>query len=131
MSEEPKKVGNCPECGAAVYRTSPRGPAPVFCCNKHKVAFHSRSMNQGRALLPYLKAWRAARNRKADKDIGATCFQEVCAILDEMISDDREAGRPHPTEYARSLVGTGYRYMDRKATPKQEPSALASSPSKD
>lgn len=107
----------CPECGTELPRrpAGARGQAPTFCCTAHKTAFQNRQAVQGRAIIAMAKAWRAARNRKEDSGIGREALTEMSAILDSFIADDRAAGRPRPTEYARTLLNQG-RYIDRQRT---------------
>ena len=106
----------CPECGNALpaREAGKRGAAAIFCCEAHKTAFQNRQAVQGRAVIALAKAWRASRNRKEDRAIGAAALNELCAILDQFNADDREASRPRPTEYAETLLASGSRYMDRK-----------------
>lgn len=104
------KPRNCAECGAEFI---PARQHAAFCCKAHQTAFQNRSMSEGRAVIALLKAWRASRNRKDDRELGARCLSEVCAIVDQFMSDDREAGRPAPMPYAKHLLGQG-RFIDRR-----------------
>lgn len=103
----------CPECGAEVVRRAAKGAPPTFCSPACKSAYHSRSANEGRAIITLAKAWRAARTRSDDKAIGSACLTEMVAIIDSFNADDRAKGRPRPTEYAERLLANG-RYIDRQ-----------------
>ena len=104
---------SCPECGRPVVRQSGRGGLKTFCSNEHKIAFQARAAKEGRAIIVFAKAWREARNRKEDREVGSEALKELCQILDGFSADDRKAGRPRATEYVRTQLRRGYRYMDR------------------
>lgn len=92
----PRRPGGCPECGGVVIRKSPKGPPPLFCSQTCATKRERRALTDGRVIIDLAKAWRAARNNKADKQIGADCFNEMCATLDKMIDRDRQRGRSVP-----------------------------------
>lgn len=101
----------CAECGEGF---KPNRPQQQFCCPAHKTAFQNRAAVEGRAIIALAKAWRASRNNKANRELGSDCLSELCSILDGFIMDDREAGRPGPMEYAKSLLRSGSRFIDRQ-----------------
>lgn len=105
----------CPECGTEVRRIpGQRGGKKHFCSEACKTAFQSRAAKEGRAIIAIAKAWRMARSRPNDKDIGKDAFAELCRVLDDFNAQDRKAGRAPATDYARILLGDGRLYMDRK-----------------
>lgn len=104
---------SCPECGEPVIRKVGPGGAKAFCSDEHKRAYQARAAKEGRAVIAFAKAWREARNRKEDRDVGSEALRELCSILDGFIAEDRKAGRPRTTEYVRTQFRRGYRYMDR------------------
>lgn len=103
----------CPECDAPVIRTSGRGGLKTFCSDEHKRSYQARAAKEGRAIIAFAKAWREARNRKEDREVGSEALKELCQILDGFSADDRKAGRPRATEYVRTQLRRGFRYMDR------------------
>lgn len=107
---------HCPECGTPL---SPRvkgrkGAAAKFCSKEHQDTFQKRQAKQGRAIVALAKAWRASRNRKEDREVGAKALNELCTIIDGFNFDDRKAGRANPVEYVADLLDSGFRYIDRK-----------------
>lgn len=104
----------CPECGAPVIRKEGRGGVKTFCCPEHKTAFQSRQALEGRAIIALAKAWREARNRREDREVGAAALAEMCRIIDGFNAQDRAAGRPRTTEYVRRDMARGYAYQDRR-----------------
>lgn len=109
----PPAIRQCPECGAEVRRRHAKGAIPNFCGPECKKGYHNRSANEGRAIIALAKAWRAARTRKEDAAVGSAAMAEMVAIIDLLNAQDRKAGRPRPTEYAKALIYQG-RYIDRK-----------------
>lgn len=102
----------CPECGLPVQRKSPKGRAPVFCTNKHKVAFNNRQTVRGRAIISLAMAWRQQRGKKG---VGSTSFKEMCRIIDDFNREDRIAGRPLVTDYVANMQKNDCRsYMERR-----------------
>lgn len=83
----------CPECGGEVARKSDRGPPPMFCGKACKTAFFNRAKVDGAAIIMLAKAWRLARNNKADSALGAACLTEMSKIVDYMNERDRAEGR--------------------------------------
>lgn len=100
----------CPECGTEVARKSAKGPAPKFCGPDCRRAHSNRHMVEGRAVIAFLKAWRADRG---SGEIAKTAFAQACQILDGFNSNDREQGRPRPDLYAAKMMADGTLYMDR------------------
>jgi hypothetical protein len=105
-----RPLRHCAECGAEFAANRPQ---QQFCQPAHKTAFQNRAAVEGRAIVALAKAWRAARNRKEDRQIGADCLAELSAILDSFNADDRKAGRPGPMPYAAQLLKQG-RFIDRR-----------------
>lgn len=106
---------HCPECGAAIppREKGKMGRVAKFCSDEHKERFQKRQAKEGRAIVALAKAWRASRNRKEDREVGAKALSELCATLDQFNAQDRAAGRPGPIAYAEDLLNDGTRYMDR------------------
>lgn len=101
----------CPECGEAVpQEAGRRGRRRVFCSPEHKRAHNNRALSEGAAVIHLLKGWRVDRGQG---DIAKESFRQFCQIVDDMISKDREAGRPRPDLYAAKLMADGRLYMDR------------------
>ena len=107
---EAPKSPICPNCGNPFKRKSYQ---QSFCGKECKIAFQNRAAAEGRAIVALAKAWRASRNAKANREIGAQCLAELCSILDSFNSEDRAAGRPSPIGYAKGLLAQG-RYIDRQ-----------------
>lgn len=102
----------CTNCGGKMV-ISMRGSQIIkkeFCSGKCRNQFHSRMQKRGAALLPYLMHWRRVRG---SGDIGKACFTEINRMLDQMNSDEREAGRPRLDKYVTSKLSNG-EYMDRR-----------------
>lgn len=92
----------CPNCGKpSPARRSNRGPAPLYCDAECKRAMNNRNITDGAALIPYLKAWRIDRG---SGDIARASFQRICAIVDELNEQDRNAARPRADYYAAVLL---------------------------
>lgn len=108
----------CCNCGEEFLRNRPQ---QEFCKEPCRREFQNRAAVEGRAVIALLKAWRVGRNAKGDtpeaaaiRDVASKSFSEFVSVVDSFIREDREAGRPHPSRYARSLVANGGRYQDRK-----------------
>lgn len=116
-AKETDMTKQCPECGAPIAPrpAGKRGQVSTFCCTAHQTAFQQRQFQQGRAIIALAKAWRASRNRKEDREIGAAALTEMYAIIDSFNSEDIKAGRPRCTEYAARLLANG-RFIDRRRT---------------
>lgn len=111
-SAKPTRI--CAECGKPF---SPGNrPGRQFCCPAHKTAFQNRAAVEGRAIIALAKAWRVGRNTRdpAEKEISSCAMSELCTVLDTFLREDREAGRPGPLPYAKSLLANGVRYIDRR-----------------
>lgn len=92
----PRRPGGCPECGGIVMRKSPKGPPPLFCSEACQTKCERRKLSHGRVIIDDAKAWRAARNNKADADTGRHAFARLCANLDKLIDQDKAKGRTVP-----------------------------------
>lgn len=88
----------CPECAQPF--TTARADQ-TFCTPAHKAAFNNRNSARGRAgLTQAVLAWRAARNRADDGGVGKAAFGELCRLADEMLREDKKAGRD-PVAYIK------------------------------
>jgi uncharacterized Zn finger protein (UPF0148 family) len=91
----------CPECGVKFTRFH---HSALFCSPAHQRAFHGRNMARGKVAMPYVQAWRSARNRKDDAVVGRYAWAELCRMSDAWAAEDREAGRPGAVDYVRSRM---------------------------
>jgi hypothetical protein len=103
-------VRECPECGTS-FSPPVKGPGQhqEFCSDAHRIAFKNREKAQGSVLITVAKAWRKARG---SGEIGKAAFAEMTAILDQLLDDDRKAGRRLPEGYMRRRLAVPY--MDRR-----------------
>lgn len=92
-----KPIKTCPECG---QRFSQGHHRQQFCTPAHGIAYNARIQSEGQAVMGLAKAWRASRNQKGQGEIreaGKEAFILLCRLLDESNTNDRLAGRTHPT----------------------------------
>lgn len=108
----------CAECGTLFTRKRPHQQFCQTSCNK---LFQNRQAVEGRALVAYVKAWRAGRNIKgtgpdADRkrEVARRALSELCSVVDGFMADDRNSGRMDPLAYADTLLANCGRYMDRQ-----------------
>lgn len=101
----------CPNCAGPVVRRDPRGPFPKFCGPACKRDHGNRGLVEGRAVVAFLKAWRADRG---GGEVARGAFLQVCRITDQFNAQDRVAGRPHPSIYAAKLLADGTQFFDRQ-----------------
>ena len=87
-----------------------------FCSTKCRKAANARNAIQGAPLMPLLRAWRLSRNGKAHRALGAQCLNEISAIVDSFLADDREDGitSEMALEAARLYFANGFLYRDRR-----------------
>jgi endogenous inhibitor of DNA gyrase (YacG/DUF329 family) len=109
-ASEPQRLTtrHCPECGTLIP-SNLKGRDREFCKEACKQVFRNRLAVRGKAIAALAQAWRIDRG---SGDVAKQCFAELTSILDLFNSEDRDAGRPRPTEYARRLLQQG-RYIDR------------------
>jgi hypothetical protein len=113
MTQRFKKT--CPECAQPFVTTR---ADQTFCTPVHKAAFNNRNSARGRAgLTQAVLAWRAARNRADDGDVGKAAFGELCRIADEMLREDKKAGRD-PVAYIKRRYTVECKMPVRLSTPK-------------
>lgn len=105
------KEAICPECGGPAVRRNARGPMPTFCGPECKRNHSNRHMVEGRAVIAFLKAWRADRG---SGEIAKSSLTQLCQIVDQFNAQDREAGRPRADLYAAKLMADGRLFMDRQ-----------------
>lgn len=96
----------CPECGVAFKATH---HLRVFCCSRHQIAYHVRSAQRGKVLLPLAQVWRTGKRGKTEAR--AYAFGEVCALLDQWAAEDKAAGR-RPDVLVDIKHRTGWRAVD-------------------
>ena len=84
----------CANCGGVIARKPKGNPHAAFCGAPCRQSFHRRQAARGQVALPILMAWRASRNRKADREVGRQALMEACRLMDAWAADDRVAGRP-------------------------------------
>ncbi len=100
----------CPECKCPVARKSARGRAPKFCTPEHARAYNNRALQEGAALIAFVKAWRIDRG---SGEIAKASLIQLCAIADSFNARDLELGRIRADYYAATLLADGV-YLDRK-----------------
>lgn len=108
----------CPECGGPVVRRSARGPFPTFCSPEHKRQHNLRHINEGRAIIGLLKAWRINRG---SGEVAQRAFAEVCRAVDYFNAEDLEAGRPRADLYGAMLLHEQMSIVDRRLTVQRVP----------
>lgn len=105
----------CTNCGA-MFEVA-RGPGghrrfcpsgPVDCAAR----FRARCAARGKIIVPLALAWRGSRGKKGT--VGAQAHAELIAVLDAFAAEDRAAGRPKMDDYVGGILGSGFRYVDRK-----------------
>lgn len=99
----------CPECKCEVRRKSARGRAPKFCSPEHARAYNNRALQEGAALVAFVKAWRIDRG---SGEIAKASLGQLCAIADSFNARDLEMGRIRADYYAATLLADGV-YLDR------------------
>ncbi len=104
------KVRICPECQQPVVRKSEKGRAPKFCSPEHARAYNNRALQEGAALIHFVKAWRIDRG---SGPIAKLSLQELCAIADSFNARDLEKGRVRADYYAATILADGTAYFDR------------------
>jgi hypothetical protein len=109
------KPRTCPECGSK-FHPPVKGPGQHkrFCEGKCRIAWANREKAHGAVLITVAKIWRAKRGGGA---IGKAAFAEMTTILDVLLSDDRQSGRPslnsvEMESFAREVASDNY--IDRK-----------------
>jgi hypothetical protein len=110
--------GLCAECGTRFHKVRPH---QQFCSTAHAKSFQNRQNVEGRAVVALAKAWRAGRNlgkgqdAEAQREVARQALSELCAILDGFNAADKQASRPNPLHYAKSLIhNQAGRYIDRQ-----------------
>ena len=111
----------CPECAQA-FRTT--NPAQRFCTVAHKAAFANRNSARGRGgLVQDALAWRASRNSPDNREIGRAAFGRMCQSLDQMLREDRAAGRSAMAYVRPQLIQDGL--IKRVSLPRPAPAPKA------
>jgi endogenous inhibitor of DNA gyrase (YacG/DUF329 family) len=110
----------CPNCGATPERKSAKGPRPTFCSKECKRSHNNRLLVEGRAMAPFVKAWRIDRGQG---EIAQKSLAQMCEIADLFNAQDLELGRPRADIYAATILVEGTRYFDRQRPAKRKVSA--------
>ena len=113
MTQRFKKT--CPECAQPFVTTR---ADQTFCTPAHKATFNNRNSARGRAgLTQAVLAWRAARNRADDGGVGKAAFGAQCRLADEMLREDKKAGRD-PVAYIKRRYTVEAKMTVRLSAPK-------------
>jgi hypothetical protein len=103
----------CTECGGPLPERAEktRGPRRQYCTVTCKKLRAGRRLAQGSAVIEWAKTWR--RNRGSG-EIGQASLAQLCNILDQMNSEDHQAGRPPADLAAARMLVDGTMYFDRQ-----------------
>jgi len=96
----------CPECAASFANRHPR---QIFCSDRHKRAWETRSATRARQLFPHAAAARLTRDgSRGDRETGRKASILAAQLIQAWRDDDAAAGRMSAVDYAAVRYRLGY-----------------------